>query len=167
MLISESYRKLNARLHEDRPDYGTSGQRYAEPVRSLIKRYGPDVLDYGCGKRTLEQSLGLSIRNYDPAIPEYAATPEPAAIVVCTDVLEHIEPDNLNDVLADIRRCTLQVAFLTIATRPAKKTLADGRNAHLIQHGSEWWLPKLWEAGFRLRQFVDVDLEMHLIVEPK
>lgn len=167
MLISDSYRELNAQLHSDRPDYGTSGQRYAPVIRQLMDSYNTqDVLDYGCGKRTLEQTLGVPIYNFDPALPEYADSPDPADIVACTDVLEHIEPECLIDVLDDIRRCMRKAAFLTIATRPAKKYLADGRNAHLIQREAAWWIERLWESGFRIRQFADMDLELQIIVEP-
>lgn len=164
-LITDSYRELNSKLHSTRPDYGTSGQRYAAVIADLIKVHGPDVLDYGCGKRTLQQALNLPIRNYDPALPEYSAKPEPADIVACTDVLEHIEPACLDDVLRDIRRCTKKTAFLTIAMRPAKKFLEDGRNAHLIQEDQRWWIRQLWAAGFRIRQFADLDLELQLLVE--
>ena len=38
-----------------------------------------------------------------------------------------------------------RVGFFTIHTGPAGKVLADGRNAHLIQQPSSWWLPKLCE----------------------
>lgn len=124
-----------------------------------------DILDYGCGKRTLEEALGFPIANYDPAIPGLDEAPQPADIVSCTDVLEHIEPDCLPAVLSDIRRVTKRAVFLTIATRPAKKFLADGRNAHLIQQPARWWVEQLWEAGFRIRQFVDVGAELHVIAE--
>jgi hypothetical protein len=32
-----------------------------------------------------------------------------------------------------------------VHTGPAKKTLSDGRNAHINQQPMQWWLPKLWE----------------------
>lgn len=65
--------------------------------------------------------------------------------MACIDVLEHIEPDCLDAVLDDMRRCTLNGIFLTIHCFPAGKTLPDGRNAHLIQQPTHWWLPKLCE----------------------
>jgi len=151
VLITDTYRELNARLHKDRPDYGTSGQRYAHIVRYLCERFDTrDVLDYGCGKRTLERALGFSIANYDPCIEGLDKSPEEHDIVACTDVLEHIEPDCLDEVLKDIRRCTKKSAFLLIATRPAVKTLADGRNAHLIQEGQGWWKERLVARGFEI-----------------
>jgi hypothetical protein len=58
-------------------------------------------------------------------------------------VLEHIEPDYLDAVLNDLQRITARIGFFTIATGPAIKTLADGRNAHLIQKPPSWWLPRL------------------------
>lgn len=166
MLISESYRALNAELHQRRVGFGTSGKRYFAPVSQLTTIYDSrDILDYGCGLRTLEAALGFAIANYDPCIEGLQATPEAHDLVACTDVLEHIEPECLSDVLADLRRVTRKAAFMTIATRPAKKYLADGRNAHLIQEPARWWIEKLWDAGFRIRQFADMGGEVQVVVE--
>lgn len=149
MLISESYRELNRQLHSDNPRFGVSGKRYVKAVEHLSESYGSrEILDYGCGKRTLEAKLGFPITNYDPCLPGLDVLPEPHDIVICTDVLEHIEPECLEDVLKDLRRCTKKVALLLIATRPAGKTLADGRNAHLIQQPYEWWRDEIVRTGF-------------------
>lgn len=150
MLITESYRKQNAQLHAERPDYGRLGaSKWADTVRKLADKYwATTILDYGCGKGLLRGALmiyGLDVRNYDPAIEEWAATPEPAELVVCNDVLEHIEPDCLEAVLDDLKRVTLKAGLFVIATGPAKKTLPDGRNAHLIQQPARWWLPMICE----------------------
>ncbi len=155
MMLSATYRELNRDLHKN-PDFGISGQKYAGLVRELVQVYGTrDILDYGCGKCTLETSLGFDITNYDPCLPGYEESPRPHAIVVCTDVLEHIEPDCLTDVLKDLRRVTQKVLLATNDTRPAHKTLADGRNAHLIIEKQAWWLPRLWQAGFEIRGMTD------------
>ena len=149
MKITPEYRELNRALHAG-GNYGISGTHWAKVVASMCQVIGSrDVLDYGCGQRTLEKSLGFPIRNYDPCIEGLDAPPSPADLVVCTDVLEHIEPDCLDEVLDDLRRVTRKFGLLVVATRPALKTLPDGRNAHLIQEGEEWWLPKIrarWEV---------------------
>jgi hypothetical protein len=165
VLISPEYAELNKKLHEDRPDYGISGARWASHILQFADEIiqSRDILDYGCGKRSLQDALGFDIRNYDPAIPDYSSTPIPADIVACTDVLEHIEPECLDDVLADLRRVTKKMGFFTIATRPAKKFLSDGRNAHLIQQDAKWWLGKLWEK-FHIQQFNDLGGELLVIV---
>ena len=168
MLISDSYRELNQAMHRTNPAFGVSGHRYAPIPQMLMSGHETaDVLDYGCGKRTLENALGFPITNYDPCIPGLDGRPEPHDIVMCTDVLEHIEPEWLDEVLADIRRCTKRVAFLLVATRPAKKTLADGRNAHLIQEPYSWWKARIEGAGFVIQQAFEAKTEFGVIVKPK
>lgn len=153
MLITDEYRKLNERLHETNKHYGTSGHKWAQQIQGIAKMVGStDLLDYGCGKSTLAQNLPFTINQYDPAIPKYSERPKAADIVVCTDVLEHIEPECIADVLMDIRDLTKEVMFLVIANRPAKKTLEDGRNAHLIQEDERWWLGHLLPL-FHILQF--------------
>ena len=145
-LITEDYREQNRQLHATRPDYGNIGQRFASLVINLGEKHKTtDILDYGCGKRSLERALGFTIRNYDPAINGLDTAPEPADIVVCTDVLEHIELDCLDSVLADLARVTKKVCLANIATRPAKKNLPDGRNAHLIVRPARWWMRTVLE----------------------
>ena len=145
MKITPEYRDLNRALHAG-GYYGISGVHWAKVVAGMCQAIGSkDVLDYGCGQRTLEKALGFPIRNYDPCIEGLDAPPSPADLVECTDVLEHIEPDCLDEVLDDLRRVTRKFALLVVATRPAVKTLPDGRNAHLIQEGEAWWLPRILE----------------------
>ena len=49
----------------------------------------------------------------------------------------------LKDVLKDLRRVTKGVGYFTISTIPARRILADGRNAHLIVEGYDWWMSQL------------------------
>lgn len=146
MLITSTYQQLQQQLHEERPDYGdghVSG-RYHDMLRNLAQQLNTrSILDYGCGKAALQKSLPFPIQNYDPCMPEYSKRPQPADIVVCCDVLEHIEPECLANVLLDLSSLTKQVLFLNVACRPASKFLADGRNAHLIQESPNWWLAQL------------------------
>ncbi len=60
-------------------------------------------------------------------------------------MLEHIEPDCLQDVLAHIRGLTRKCCFIVVAMRPSIKLLPDGRNAHLIVQPVRWWMAKLME----------------------
>jgi hypothetical protein len=85
--------------------------------------------------------------------------------VICTDVLEHIEPDKLFLVLGDLRRCVKQVGYFTIHMGPAKKSYADGRNTHLIQNGHDWWKAKLAKF-FTIGKVFVVGPELHVMVGP-
>lgn len=143
MTISEQYRQLNKHLHEQ-GSYGRKGDKWAGRVRELIEEYRPTtMLDYGCGQGALGRALGTPIQEYDPAIEGKDQPPARADLVVCTDVLEHIEPEHLDAVLDDLKRVTGRCLFAVISTRPAKKTLADGRNAHLIVEEWPFWEERL------------------------
>lgn len=144
-LISEQYRAEQAALHA-KGGYGTASLQFGGIVSTLVEKSGAEtLLDYGCGSmRNLAKVLNCDVlyQGYDPAIPAFSAK-EPADLVVCIDVLEHIEPDLLTNVLTDLQSLTKRLAFLTVHTGPAVKTLSDGRNAHLIQEPPEWWFPRL------------------------
>jgi hypothetical protein len=151
--ITDDYLDQNVRLHGSTPTYGTSGWQYAQAVIRLARQHGTeDVLDYGCGKGTLAEALPFPIRQYDPAILEHSDEPEPADIVVCGDVMEHIEPHCLDDVLNHIHRLTRVCTYWVIATRKAAKTLPDGRNCHLIVESRDWWVKKLAQHDFSIAE---------------
>lgn len=148
--ITEEYRKLQQDLHLN-PNYGVASLAFAPIVADIIRQTGArSISDYGAGKRNLLKGLtqagvtGLDYRPYDPAFPEYGE-PSPADLVCCIDVLEHIEPELLDNVIDELAAITTKVGFFSIHMGPAGKILADGRNAHLIQKPSSWWLPRLVE----------------------
>ena len=60
-----------------------------------------------------------------------------------TDVMEHIEPRYLSSVLEHINDLFTNIGYFYIATSPAKKKLPDGRNAHLIVEGPDFWREKI------------------------
>lgn len=166
-LISKEYIALNEKLHADKREYGTSGANYLDDVVSLTRRFKTtDILDYGCGKGTLQQNLPFAIKQYDPAIKKHAEMPLPSDIVICTDVLEHIEPECINDVLSHISSLVKKVGYLSAETKPAVKFLADGRNAHLIVEPAIWWINKINEY-FHIERFVEMELHVVFIVFPK
>ena len=147
MLITEEYKKQLADLHARDPGWGTTGRRHAPIVQRLIQDWIPqNVLDYGCGKQTLGRALqGYTIKGYDPGLPGLGDPPVPHDLVLCTDVLEHIEPDCLDDVLDDLQRVTRKNLYVEISTAEAIAVLPDGRNAHLIVQPCRWWIDHLWD----------------------
>lgn len=148
--ITDSYRRLQIQLHKENPSYGTSGAKHADRILDLAQKLKTkDVLDFGCGRQTLQKSLPFPIQNYDPCIDGLDSPPRAADIVVCSDVLEHIEPECIDEVLQHLGELTKQVIFLDVATRPAQKVLADGRNAHILQLPVMKWLTML-EPYFEL-----------------
>jgi 2-polyprenyl-3-methyl-5-hydroxy-6-metoxy-1,4-benzoquinol methylase len=162
--ISETYKALNEDLHKTNKHYGCSGQKYLKDVWRLVHMVqSREILDYGCGKSTLQANLPFEIQQYDPAVETYSKEPEPSDIVVCTDVMEHIEPECLEGVLAHILELTKKATFFVIATRPAQKFLKDGRNAHLIVQPAIWWLNMLTASGYTIDMFHNGDGEFKVI----
>lgn len=173
-LISKAYKAQNVELHAERPTYGAGGHRYVPYLYPLFAKHDiQSVLDYGCGKGTLIETLRrnsllkrIRVEGYDPATRP--KRPEPADLVVCVDVLEHVEPDCLDDVLSDINSLMLEVGYFVVATRPAKKTLPDGRNAHLIVEDALWWRTRIARSWRILQMTEDVTQpgEAEFIVKP-
>ena len=167
-LISDEYREQQEKLHEN-PNYGVASVSYAPLVSNLIDQLEVDeMLDYGCGKGRLAHAITpnrkLKIELYDPAQPDFSGRPSPREFVACIDVLEHIEPHLLYNVLDDLASLTLKYGFFTVHTGPAMKFLADGRNAHLIQQNYKWWLPKIWNR-FNIHSFSHTPGGFYVVVE--
>lgn len=168
-LISDQYKELNWKLHQDNPMYGMGGSKHADTIIKLSKQLNTtSILDFGCGKGMLAKSLPFPIWEYDPAIPEKSALPKPADIVVATDVLEHIEPDKLNIVLTELKLLIKQIGYFVISTRKASKKYANGENAHLIVNGKDWWEKKL-SKYFNIGTIIEKTevSELHIVVAPK
>jgi hypothetical protein len=141
-LVSADYREQLEILHSSARKWGTDGAKHAEKVLQLVDELGAKtILDYGCGKGRLAEAIApVRVQGYDPGIPERAGMPKPCDLVVCTDVLEHVEPDRLPAVLDHIGRLAGKAAYLVISTREALAMLPDGRNAHLIVRPGCWWV---------------------------
>ena len=153
-LISDSYREQNALMHKA-TNFGAEGQRWANAALKLIEEFGcGSILDYGCGKGTFAAQMARNnkrnVKQYDPAIPRHAMLPEPSDFVICNDVLEHIEPEYVDNVLDHLQSLILKCGLLGVALKYAVlHKLPDGRNPHLSVHPAEWWVEKFeqrWEV---------------------
>lgn len=145
--ISNDYLRMQTELHAN-PQYGVASLGFGKVVKDLMAEIGAaSISDYGAGKCKLKDALTLAGMSdfqyypYDPVFPEYGQA-RSADLVCCIDVLEHIEEDYVDTVVDDLKRITTGHGLFSIATGPATKLLPDGRNAHLIQKTSAWWLPK-------------------------
>lgn len=163
-LISRDMLEQNRGLHEQ-GNYGASGWRHFEPVlMAALCMDNPVLLDYGCGQCTLSKSLyeagwkGL-IREYDPCVSGKDAMPEPADLVICTDVMEHVEENRVPNVFDHMRSLTKRLCYVSIAIRPANKSLPNGMNAHITQRKPKWWVKKASKAGWS--QVFDKSYEKH------
>ena len=133
-------------------------KRYGHTSKSLLHLLLPyieeieakSILDYGCGQSSLIDELkdifdpndegNIKTFRYDPAIDGYAKLPEEKVdLVICTDVLEHIPCQDLDQVIEKILALGQQAIFV-IATKKAREILPDGSNAHCSVYNKYWWL---------------------------
>lgn len=133
---------------------GYSAKSYVAEIKELIDSTGAEtMLDYGCGKgyqylnkRIHELWGGMLPQCYDPAVTFLDTKPYATSRfdgVMCTDVLEHVPVEEINDVLFDLFHYADKFVFMAIATFPARKTLPDGRNCHLTVKSEAWWHEKV------------------------
>lgn len=154
MLITPSYIQEQHKLHEN-PGYGAGSHRYAALLADIMRTEGcNNILDYGAGKGTLARDMlkkGIGVAEYDPGVPGKDQGPSPADLVVCIDVMEHIEPFCLDAVIKDLARLTLKLLFVDVATKFDKhRWLSDGRNSHQIVSDGSWWAVEFEKRGFKI-----------------
>ncbi len=113
-------------------------------VKSLLRRgvdaYGLDVSDVvvaRCNERIPERFTQGSVLSLPFADESFQ-------IVVSTDCMEHLAPDDVPAALKEIYRVTSRYVFLKLAT-----TLDRDGHWHLTVEGRAWWEMKCFEAGFR------------------
>jgi len=172
-LISEEYKQQITELHNTEESWGVASVHYAPIIGALINKLViTNVLDYGAGKGRLGSALRehvdhkITMTKYDPAIEGIDEPPDPSELVCCIDVLEHIEPEFLEEVLDDLVRVTERLAFVTIGCGPARRILPDGRNAHLIIQPPWWWMDKL-SSRFHIGQFSGNFKSFMVMLKPK
>lgn len=153
-LISPEYQEQNKLLHEQTiaagKRWGDSGWTHITTVLEFAHELGAiRILDYGCGQGTLSHEIdkvagNKKVYEYDPAIPGKEAVPIVAVdLVVCTDVMEHVEEDKVEAVIGHIYLLAKSGAYFLISCAPAKAILPDGRNAHVTIKPSEWWVDQM------------------------
>jgi 2-polyprenyl-3-methyl-5-hydroxy-6-metoxy-1,4-benzoquinol methylase len=153
-LISDGYLDEQRALHAAPRGYGQRGDKWAKTINGIVGRHHvTSILDYGCGQGSLARALPeLGIVEYDPAIEGKDEPPSGTFdLVVCTDVLEHIESEKIDAVVEHLSKLTQRYLVAVISLVPTSKTLRDGRQAHILLRSREWWTCMMEAHGFDLR----------------
>ncbi len=162
--ISEAYAREQVRLHAVDPTFGAEGYNWAYLISGIAHLEGCcSILDYGCGKGSLAHALlpsGFLVSQYDPGVPGKDGRPEPADLAVCLDVMEHIEPDCLDAVFADLTRVSRKLLFVVVSTKLSKRIMADGRDTHISLHDDAWWVSAFTAHGFKIKRVWNTGLRL-------
>lgn len=154
MAHTEEYVEELKKLHQKK-SFGVSSKIANEVIECIEKYKVTSLLDFGCGKGLTLDAVknryqDVKCFGYDPGREGFDELPEQVDFIYSSDVLEHIEPDQLDDTLNDLYRRANKAMYHLIACHPAKKALSDGRNAHLIIESPEWWRNKLMSLGWKI-----------------
>jgi cyclopropane fatty-acyl-phospholipid synthase-like methyltransferase len=148
-LINADYKRQLQEMHSGDTKFNRSGGKKLKIIKRYLKQYAPtSLIDFGCGRGEmlplLAEQYNITAIGYDPGVAKFENIPTaPADSLTSTDVLEHVEPEMINNTLKTINTLFTKSAFLLIASYPAKKHLPDGRNAHLIIESFDWWKTKI------------------------
>jgi hypothetical protein len=143
------------------PEYGrySPGEKMLPLFRQMVRKKS-DLIDFGCGCARATKHLQddgydvlgvdfVDARETDVPFKHHDLTkplPVKAEMGYCCDVMEHIEPENVDAVLANIMGA-VERCFFSIHFGPDHFGSVVGHPLHLTVAPFTWWLTKLKEHG--------------------
>jgi len=159
MIDKERLAKEYVWVHENTTTMsGRTTVNNKDRIKEDIDRVNPvNVLDFGCGKgwqytrQNMHEYWGIEKPVlYDPYVAKYNKLAgyrnRYFDLVLCVDVMEHILPNEVDNILHSLFFLGNYVYF-HIDTKPAIKTFSCGTNFHISLHDEDWWINKLNEYG--------------------
>lgn len=159
MIDKERLAKEYVWVHENTTTMsGRTTVNNKDRIKEVIDRVNPvNVLDFGCGKgwqytrQNMHEYWGIEKPVlYDPYVAKYNKLSgyrnRYFDLVLCVDVMEHILPNEVDNILHSLFFLGNFVYF-HIDTKPAIKTFSCGTNFHISLHDEDWWINKLNEYG--------------------
>ena len=149
-LISPEYQAQIEKMHNKKPWGGACRGKAQMLNKYMIMSGAKSLLDYGCGRSDLKKEFDATyatysyiINEYDPGIPKLAGDPPVSDVVISFDVLEHVEPDKVDNVIKHIYDKCNMWTYHKICTRAATGAFpVTGKNLHLTIKPGYWWLQK-------------------------
>lgn len=130
-------------------------------IEALIEQFdAKTILDYGSGRGKQYKRVDWreKVTMYDPAVAGRDVKPTGQFDgVLCTDVMEHIPEEEVDEAIGDLFRYARKFMFVRIATRPARKHFPDGTNVHVTVRPKPWWLDRF--ARYKTDASVHIEWE--------
>lgn len=160
------------------------GEVIALKVEKFAEKPGP-VIDFGCGAG--RAGLRLASAGYETILVDFAdncrdeealslpflewdlsqACPLRAPYGLCTDVMEHIPTDEVENVIASIMGSAGKVLF-QISTVPDKFGALIGATLHNTVKDHSWWADKFSSLGFHIESETCGPISsMFLVISPQ
>ncbi len=134
-------------------DFGCAdGVSVAAFRRMGLEAWGVDISDYALSRAPAKAAPYL----WQGGLRGQRFPPKHFDVIVSWDVLEHIAPHDLDDVLRDLKRLGRRGLWGIYVTDEWIARLHLRMNKrhpdHLSEHPAQWWRAKFGEYGFRARR---------------
>lgn len=171
---SPAYRNELRAAHADhfgspvKGKWGRSGSRHWPLVKEFADRLQAKwILDYGSGAETFAPeaiAAGYRVEMFDVGTDKIAL-PKQVDVSFSSDVLEHVEPEKIENVMRFLYLIARKGGWHKIALKPANKILPlTGRNAHILLRSPDWWEAAFKAAGWKTVKRV-LDTHKHVTFE--
>lgn len=171
-LISDEYKQLLTDKH-NKKSWGGGGKSWIPVILPLLNGFPSGkitILDYGCGRGTFKPGIeplhpDVVVTEYDPGVVGKDRLPDVTYdMVVCTDVMEHVEEEFVDDTLRTIDYLANSAVFFNIDTGLSKSLLPDGRNTHITIHPSKWWKERLSKFMPEMKWTIHEETRFRLVI---
>ena len=143
--MQDKYIEQYKLLYQIKPKYGKSSVKLYDTILPIINEYSPNsILDFGCGQSPLVDMIkevfnGISIHRYDPVFEEFSKLPNHIVdFVICTDVLQHVPEDDLDNTLKQITSLSKN-CFFHIKCTDHPTRFPNGEPSNITVRSKEWW----------------------------
>jgi hypothetical protein len=157
------------------------GENVAELFLQLVNPHGL-IIDFGCG--TGRASVQFSKKGHDVFLIDFTDNcrddealslpfmqwdllepcPARAPYGFCTDVMEHIAPENVDTVIRNIMEAA-DTTFFQISTIPDKCGAMIDHQLHLTVKPHSWWKDTFIEMGYNVQWEQEQDIASMFIVK--
>lgn len=177
--LAETYRRVWS--HPAYRNYAPGERSVDGMIAELSPRVGASFIDFGCGTGRPAQELAkrgyrvLAVDFADNCLDNMVDVPFLVADLTklpglsaqfgyCTDVMEHIEPERVGDVLAGIARCVRGAVYFAISTvDDAFGPALEGKQLHLTVRKATWWTEKMAAYWPIIDIVATSDIECHIV----
>ena len=147
-------KNLSINLEDRVLDYGCAKGYLVKAFHILgVKNtFGIDISEYAISKCDPEVSSYLKCLNLEQSLSSQFEQEQKFDWIVCKDVLEHLQKDDLTIVLSEFKKISDNVFIAVPLGSNGKYFIEEYENdvTHIIREDMEWWTSQIKKAGYEV-----------------